>query len=186
MKKICLMIILSFLSSCLISASQNSAITPGDPSYFPLITGANLNGQNYNLPKDFSGKINIVTIGFEREHQIAIDTWIPQIQKLIESNKTLSIKFYELPVIYELGTFSRAWINNGMRIGIRDEEARNRTITIFTNRDKFIEILKMKIDKIYLIVLDDNGKILWRCEGEMTREKLNLLQRILQSYKIKN
>ena len=186
MKKISLLIILSFLSSCLISASQNSAITPGETSHFPLITGANLNGENFNLHKDFSGKLNIVSIGFEREHQTAIDTWIPSINKIIDLNKNLSIKFYELPVIYELGTFSRAWINNGMRIGIRDEEARNRTITVFTNRDKFFEILKMQGDKIYLLLLDDKGKILWRCEGEMNREKLNLLQRILESYKIKN
>lgn len=181
-----LLLFLFFLPSCIIGASQNSSIKALENSHFPQINGANLNGKNFNLPIDFSGKFNIIAIGFEREHQDAINTWIPSLQKIIDSNKNLSIKFYELPVIYELGRFSRAWINNGMRLGIRDSQARDRTITIFTNRDKFFEILNMQGDKIYLLLLNNNGKILWRCDGEMTKDKLNLLEKTLNSYKTNN
>lgn len=184
MKTIYTLSVLFCLSSCLISPSQNSKIKLNKPSHFPFINGANLNGKNFKLPKDFSGKLNIVALGFEREHQAAIDSWIPSILKLTKDYDYLSLKFYELPVIYELNAFSRAWINNGMRIGIKEDDARNRTITIFTNRDKFFEILDIQGDRIYLLLINEKGKIIWRCEGEMTKEKFNFMKKILDNYKL--
>jgi hypothetical protein len=183
MKKIFLFTTLLSLSSCLISASDNSQISANKPQHFPFLTGADLNGKKYNLPTELTGKFNLVAIGFEREHQSAIDTWIPALSEVIKTYPDLNIKFYEIPLIYELGTFSRVWVNNGMRFGIRDQEARNRTITVFTNRDKFYDIMKMEGDRIYLVLLSDEGKILWRTDGEMTSEKLILLKRILGSFK---
>ncbi len=183
MKKIFLILATLSLSSCLISASDNSQISANKPQHFPFLIGADLNGVKYNLPNQLSGKFNLIAIGFEREHQSAIDTWIPALTEVINTYPDLNIKFYEIPLIYELSTFSRAWVNNGMRFGIRDQEARKRTITVFTNRDKFYEIMKMQGDRIYLMLLSDEGKILWRTDGEMTSEKLILLKRILGSFK---
>ena len=74
--------------------------------------------------------------------------------------------------------------NNGMRIGIKEDDARNRTITIFTNRDKFFEILDIQGDRIYLLLINEKGKIIWRCEGEMTKEKFNFMKKILDNYKL--
>ncbi len=183
MKKICLITMTFLLSSCLISASKNSTISANQPQHFPFIDGANLNGDNYHLPNDFKGKINLVAIGFEREHQSAIDTWIPALDEIIKNYEQLEIKFYEIPLIYELNAFSRAWVNNGMRFGIRDENARNRTITVYTNRDQFFDLMKMQGDRNYLLLVGNDGKILWRTDGEMSLEKINLLKRILSSFK---
>lgn len=183
MKKIFLILATLSLSSCLISSSDNSQISANKPQHFPFLIGADLNGVKYNLPNQLSGKFNLIAIGFEREHQSAIDTWIPALTEVINTYPDLKIKFYEIPLIYELNAFSRAWVNNGMRFGIRDQEARKRTITVFTNRDKFYEIMKMQGDRIYLMLLSDEGKILWRTDGEMTSEKLILLKRILGSFK---
>ena len=138
MKKICLLFMLSFLSSCLISASQNSAITPGEQSYFPLITGANLNGQNYNLPKDFSGKINIVTIGFEREHQIAIDAWIPQIQKVFCLMYRYKSMFRQEPV-------EKKSTLHGRLIGIKICENEYKRVMRISNPDSGFTLIELLV-----------------------------------------
>jgi hypothetical protein len=151
------------LVSCFIGAGENSKIISNGTNNFPSISGIDLHGKKQQLPTAFSGEYNIIAIGFEREHQEPIDTWINYFNK----NNFLSdkIKFYEVPLIYELSKFSRTWVNNGMRFGIPSNEARQRTITVYTNRQEFTKILQMKEDRIYILVLNKSGKILWRTEG---------------------
>jgi hypothetical protein len=36
---------------------------------FPNVSSSNLEGQKFNLPKDFEGKLNIVVIAFRRLHR---------------------------------------------------------------------------------------------------------------------
>jgi len=180
MKKIFYLSTLFFLTSCFIGASQNSKITANKPQHFPFVSGIDLNGKKYELPNDFAGKINIIALGFEREHQDPINTWIPSIDQLIKNtNPQIGLKFYEVPLIYELSTFQRGWVNNGMRFGIRDETARQRTITVYTDREEFFKIMDMKGDRIYLLLVDNNGKILFQCEGEMTKENLDKIVKII-------
>ena len=180
MKKIYLLLLTISLTSCMIGSGENSSIQ-ANKDKFPLLAGINLEGKKHELPKDFIGELNLIAIGFEREHQEAINTWIKVADELIENNP--KIKFYEVPLIYELGTFSRTWINNGMRLGIQNEIARKRTITVFTNRDKFYEIMDMKGDRIYVLLLDKDGKILWRCEGLANQKNIDSLQKILKKIK---
>lgn len=180
MKKILSILLIIFTSSCIIGSGENSNITANENGYFPFVNGINLNGKKYHLPQDFNNDLNIIAIGFEREHQQIIDTWIPEIDKIINSNQTKkNIKFYELPLIYELKPISRTWINNGMRFGIPNEIARARTITVYTNRNKFLEIMKMQSDKVYIIVLDKRGKIIWQDQDEMKKNKIENLKKIL-------
>lgn len=180
MKKIGLFLIIMSITSCMIGSGENSSIEENKDK-FPLLSGINLEGKKFNLPQDFNGEFKIVSIGFEREHQEAINTWIKVADEVIKNNS--KIKFYEVPLIYELGGFSRTWINNGMRVGIQDKIARERTITVYTNRDKFFEIMNMKGDKIYTLLLDKDGKILWRCEGLANQKNVESLQRILKKIK---
>ena len=75
MKKICLILAIMSLTSCMIGSGENSSIEANN-NKFPLMSGINLDGIKHELPKDFAGELNLVSIGFEREHQEAINTWI--------------------------------------------------------------------------------------------------------------
>ncbi len=180
MKKIYLLLITISLTSCMIGSGENSSIKANDDK-FPFLSGINLEGKKFDLPQDLDGEFRIVALGFEREHQEAINTWIKVADDIVKNNP--KIKFYEVPLIYELGGVSRAWINNGMRLGIQDKIARQRTITVYTNRDKFFEIMAMKGDRIYVLLLDKNGKILWRTEGLANEKNIDSLQKTLKKIK---
>lgn len=171
------------LTSCFIGSGENSKILNLGEKKFPKLTGIDLNGNKKLLPESFEGKLNIVAIGFEREHQEAINTWIEVADAIIEKNP--EIKFYEVPLIYELSTFSRAWVNNGMRFGIQNEIARKRTITVYTNRDEFFNIMQMKGDRIYVAIINNEGDVLWLAEGVASKEKTESLQKFIKDFEAK-
>lgn len=179
MKKIISLILLLTISSCMIGAGENSKVEAGKNNYFPKITGIDLEGKKQELPAVFKNKLNLVIVAFKREQQAEVDTWIKAAEPILKENPNLS--FYEIPLIYELSAFKRMWVNNGMRFGIPDELARKRTITVYTNRTEFFEITQMKEEKIYALLLDSNGKILWRKDGVADDEKLLSLKKIILS-----
>ena len=178
MKNLFVIMSLLALSSCFIGSGENSKILNLGEKKFPKLTGIDLNGNKQLLPDSFAGKLNIVAIGFEREHQEAINTWIGVADEIIAKNP--DIKFYEVPLIYELSTFSRAWVNNGMRFGIQNEIARKRTITVYTNRDEFFNIMQMKGDRIYVAIINKEGDILWITDGVASKEKIESMQKFIK------
>lgn len=180
MKKLLLIIFAIFLQSCLIGSGKNSKIEENKDNYFPKLTGINLEGEELKLPQAFSNQFNLIVVAFKREQQTQVDTWIKEIEPILRVNPNLN--FYEIPLIYELSNFKRFWVNNGMRFGIKNEIARKRTITVYTNRSKFFKITKMDENKIYAILLDKDGKILWQTEGVANDAKIKNLAKELISY----
>ena len=109
-------------------------------------------------------------MAFKRKQQSEVDTWIKELDPILAKNSQIS--FYEIPLIYELSTFKRMWVNNGMRFGISDPIARKRTITVYTDRDEFFKITRMKEDSIYALLVNNSGKILWRVGGAANDKKI--------------
>ncbi len=177
MKNILKLVSLIFLTACSIGAGENSKMIVGKKGYFPQLVGIDLEGERRELPQSFTNKINIVVVAFEREQQANVNGWIKVVDEIIA--KRSDVSFYELPLIYELSSPSRSFINNGMRRGIPDVKARKRTITVYTNRDEFFKVMKMEGEKIYLLVLDANGKILQRIEGDATEKNVKNLRKKL-------
>jgi hypothetical protein len=177
--KIILALFFTFtLQACLIGSGENSKIEIGSAD-FPKMVGINLQGEKQQLPEAFDAKLNIVAIAFKREQQSDVDSWIKSTNEIISNNS--KIKFYEIPLIYELNMFARTWINNGMRRGIPGEVARKRTITVYTDRNKFFKIMSMKEEKIYILLIDNKGRILWRDHGISSPQKINSLTKSIKA-----
>lgn len=164
------------LQSC-IGAGTNSQIEVVGDDFFPKMVGIDLQGNERQLPQSFDAKLNLVIVAFKREQQVDVDSWIKVFPQIFAKNS--QINFYELPIIYELGAFSRMSINNGMRRGVKGDEARSRTITIYTNRTKFFDLMKMQEDKIYALLIDQSGKILWQKEGVANVQNVESLQNFI-------
>ncbi|MAS88075.1 MAG: hypothetical protein CMH30_08905 [Micavibrio sp.] len=176
MKYLCVFSLCLLLSAC-IGAGVNSPVESKAQGMFPAMTGIDLQGSEQLLPDAFEGEKNLVTIGFQREDQAEIDTWISYAEELEAADE--DFRFYEVPLIYEINPAYRWWINNGMRSGIPSDEARTRTITVYTDREKFFEIMDMSPDRIYTLLLDNNGKILWRGEGVLTEAHKAALKKFI-------
>lgn len=168
---------MGMMSSC-IGSGENTPITMQGANIFPTLKGIDLHGKDRVVPRDLQGEWRLVTIAFEREQQKDVDTWI---KALPEFEKVRSdLRYYELPVIYEMTSAGRFWVNNGMRSGVTEDAARERTITIYTDREAFFAHMKMKQDRISTLVLNAQGEIIWRHDGIADEEARTRLMRLLK------
>jgi hypothetical protein len=137
---------------------------------FPAVTGSNLQREKLALPQDFEGEQNLVLIAFQQWQQAQVDTWLPYARQLESTHS--GVRYYELPTIQRLNVLSRTFINEGMRAGIPDPVARERTITLYVDKLAFRQALQLPgEDNIYVLLLDRQGQVLWRTEGTFTPEK---------------
>ena len=150
-----------------------------EDSHFPTVSGFNLNRQELEFPRDFEGKLNLVIVPFQQYQQTIVNTWIPTMQEIEASFP--GFIYYELPTIYEMPVLSRTFLNEGMRAGIPDETARQRTITLYLDKETFKDALDIQSeDEIYLFLVDQGGNILWRSTGEYSPEKATSLLQFIQ------
>ena len=145
---------------------------------FPQVEGANLEKRNFRLPADFEGEANLVFIAFRRPQQAEVETWLPFAKELVESHRGL--RFYQLPTISIRGGMARYFINEGMRRGIPEQKAREVTITLYLEKEPFLQALDIPDeDSIHILLVGKEGRIHWRAEGSMTESSAAGLERAL-------
>ncbi|MFC1878821.1 hypothetical protein ACFLZW_02795 [Chloroflexota bacterium] len=148
-------------------------------THFPVVSGYNLNRQEFEFPRDFGGELNFVMIPFKQYQQDSINTWIPFAQQVEAIYPGLV--YYELPTIYEMPAISRTFLNEGMRAGIPDQTARERTITLYLDKQEFRSALDIPTeDDIHLLLVDREGNIVWRTVGEYTEDKASKIIEVIK------
>ena len=146
---------------------------------FPALESETLEKQAVHLPQDFRGERNLLFIAFEREQQRDIDTWLTQMKRYEDIDK--EFRYYEIPTIEKMNGFMRWFINTGMRHGIPDKKARERTITLYIDKEPFKKSLQITDEKkIYVVVVDRSGTVLWRASGPYEEAKGKSLQEFLK------
>jgi len=137
---------------------------------FPTVAGKNLERNSFHLPRDLDGQLNVLLIAFQRWHQSLVDTWVPFLQRLEAEHPEL--RYYELPTIQHLNPLSRVFINEGMRAGIPDPTARERTITLYVDKEAFRRTLHLPHEEdIYVLLVDRQGEVLWQVTGALKPDK---------------
>jgi hypothetical protein len=135
----------------------------------PAVSGSNLERKKLNLPEDLEGERNLVFVAFQQWQQRQVDSWLPFARQVEEAYPEL--RYYELPTIQRLNVLARTFINEGMRAGIPDPVARERTITLYVDKAAFREALDLPGEEnIYILLLDRRGWVLWQAEGAFTPE----------------
>ena len=162
-----------------IMPSKSKLLVLRDEPHFPVVSGFNLDRQEFEFPRDFEGDYNLVIVPFQRYHQQIVNTWIPFAQEVEASFP--GFIYYEMPTIYEMSALSRTFLNEGMRAGIPDQTARERTITLYLNKNTFKSALGIPDENdIYLFLVDRAGEIVWSSSGAYTVEKAESLLEFIQ------
>jgi len=146
---------------------------------FPTVSGSNLLREKLTLPQDFQGKLNLIFIPFEQWQQMEVDSWMPLARALEEQFDNLF--YYELPTIQTRNSFYKMFINEGMRAGIPNPKTRERTITLYLDKADFRTALDMADEEhIYVLVVDRQGKELFRTRGQYSPVGEAALRQILK------
>lgn len=172
---ILLLVYVAFISEGCISTSE---VTAGGQGVFPTVSGSNLNGEDKILPACLEKENTIVTVAFLRKQQELCDGWYEHISKYMAENKNTA--YFEIPTISKLNPFTRWFIYQGMKGGIKDTVMRGQVITLHIDKEPFKKSLGIESeDTIYNYVLGPKGEILGSVSGEWTEEKWNKLTRLL-------
>ena len=163
-----------------ISPSKSKLEITGDDTNFPIVSGFNLNRQELEFPQDFYGDLNLVVLAFKQNQQITVNTWLPFAQETEIAFP--GFIYYEFPTINEMSSLSRTFINEGMRAGIPDQTARERTVTLYLDKDALKSALDITDENsIYLYLVDRDGNIYWRSAGEYTEDKAGSLIEVVKA-----
>jgi hypothetical protein len=162
-----------------ISPSKSKLLVLREDAHFPVVSGFNLNRQEFEFPRDFSGDYNLLIVPFQQYQQQIVNTWIPFAQEVEASFP--GFIYYELPTIYQMPVLARTFINEGMRAGIPDQTARERTVTLYLNKETFKTALDIPTeDDIYLFLVNREGEILWRTTGAFSNDNASGLVQFLE------
>jgi hypothetical protein len=123
-----------------------------------------------SFPQDFPGRYTIALLAFRRYQQAHIDTWMPIAQVL--EKLFPGVGYIELPIVYEMPALRQFFLNEGMRAGIPDNKARERTSTLYVDKAEFLSELQIRTqDQIQVLLINQRGTILWRETGSFTPDK---------------
>jgi hypothetical protein len=148
---------------------------------FPDVSGRNLKRQKFVFPEDFPAKYTIVLMAFYRHHQNDVDTWIPFVGQ--KENDYEDLTYIELPVIYKMSPIGQFLLNEGMRAGIPDRNAREKTITLYLDKPDFLDSLDIDSeDEIQILLVEEGGEVLWKETGVFSAGKGSALEKTLQKY----
>ncbi len=165
-----------------IAPARSRLLVTRDEPHFPVVSGFNLNRQEVEFPRDFAGDLNLVIVPFQQWQQTLVNTWIPAAQEIEASFP--GFIYYELPTIYEMSAISRTFINEGMRAGIPDQTARERTITLYLDKQAYKSALDISNENdIYLFLVDRDGTILWSTVGEYSSQKAEELVEAIKEFR---
>jgi hypothetical protein len=175
MKKFLIIAATLIITSCAIGAGENSRVIGGRNGFFPRLSGINLEGTKHQMPQTFKNKINVVVFYFTYEQQADAYDWFEIVEQV--SKQYPEVSFYEIPVMNQKNVLLRGIINNELRRDAIDDEARKRTIAVYTDLEKFFKTMKMKEDQVYLLVVGENGKMMQRIEGGTSKENVELFKK---------
>ena len=82
-----------------------------------------------------------------------------------------------------MNPFARMSIDFGMKMGIPDRAAREATITLYIDKDRYRSALEIPSEEsITLLLVEPSGKILWRAEGPYAQDTARQLGAVIQLY----
>jgi hypothetical protein len=165
-----------------VAPNQSLLAVSREDIHFPTVSGFNLNRQEFTFPQDLAGELNILFVPFLQRQQLVVNTWIPF---ALETEAAFpGVVYYELPTIDEMPTLSRMFVNEGMRAGIPDETARDRTVTLYIDTKKFMEAADIPgKDAVHILLVNRSGDILWRTTGQFDEMKGQALLEAVRAYR---
>ncbi len=131
---------------------------------FPRLAARDLDGREVMLPAGLPGEWNVVIIAFRRQQQELVDSWVPWLEE--RAAAIPGLRFAELPAIGLQWQPARQVIDGGMAAAIRDQQARRRTLTIYTDLRRVTAPLGISDrSTIWLFLTDRAGRVRWRGSG---------------------
>ena len=143
----------------------------------PTLTAKRLDQQRIVLPHGLQSDRTLALVAFDRGHRPEIQSWI----RGLRLDQDASIAWFKMPVLNDPGTEQgRSNIESILLARHPADTERSRLVPVFTNREAFLRAAGLtSVDHAWVLVLNRDGKVLARAEGEFDQDKAQALRETL-------
>jgi hypothetical protein len=143
----------------------------------PTVTAKRLDQQRVVLPQQLPAERTLALVAFTRGHRAEIDSWIQGLR--LDTDST--IPWFRMPILNDPGTENaRGDIENRLLARHPAPIDRSRLVPVFTDREAFIRAAGLSgTDHAWVLVLNREGKVLARAEGQYDEGKAQALRETL-------
>jgi len=143
----------------------------------PTLTAKRLDQQMVVLPHGLTAERTLALVAFQGSQRGEVDSWI----KGLRLEHDPSIPWFKMPVLNDPGNESaRSDIESRMLARHPAGKDPSRLIPVFTDRQAFIRAAGLTgTEHAWVLVLDREGKVLARAEGEFDQHKAQALRETL-------
>lgn len=153
---------------------------PNESSFLgrlPTLTVKRLDQQRIVLPQGLPAERTLALVAFQPSHRNEIRSWI----RGLRLDQDPSIAWVKMPVLNDPGSErARSDIESVLLAGHPADSDRSRLVPVFTDRDAFIRAASLPgTEHAWVLVLDREGKVLARAEGQFNQDKAQALRETL-------
>lgn len=162
------------------AALMLAVAAPNDSNFLgqlPTLTVKRLDQQRIVLPQNLPAERTLALVAFQSSHRNEIRSWIEGLRL----NQDTSIAWFKMPVLKDPGSEqARSDIESVLLARHPADSARSRLLPVFTDRDAFIRAAGLPGNEhAWVLVLDRDGKVLARAEGQFDQNKAQALRETL-------
>ena len=152
---------LALLPLTALAAASVSEMAAGDT--LPELRGEYLSGRTAILPRDATGRVALLLVGFTYNSRFAVEAWTKRFREQFGADPRVT--FYEVPMIGGPARLGKWFIDSGMRRGTPKADHEH-VITVYGGTDPWKRRVGFRDPKTaYLILLDGSGRVAWRYAG---------------------
>jgi len=154
-----------------VAAAPVAELAVGDQ--LPALRGEFLSGRSAVLPQAASGRVALLMLGFTYDSRFAVEAWAKRFRQ--DFGTQPKVTFFEIPMIGGMARLGKWFIDSGMRRGTPKADHEN-VITVYGGTDQWKQRVGFRDTRAtYLILLDPNGKVVWRYAGSLDEEPYKAL-----------
>ncbi len=145
----------------------------------PALTVKRLDQQRTALPQGVPAERTLALVAFQSGQRDEIQSWIHGLRL----DQDASIAWFKMPVLNDPGSErARSDIESILLARHPADVHRSRLVPVFTDRDAFIRAAGLSgAEHAWVLVLDREGKVLARAEGQFDQDKAQALRETLLS-----
>ena len=119
-------------------------------------------------------------VAFRRNQQTEVDSWIAWAEDHTALVARSGLACYEVPVLSGLWRPFRGVIDGGMAAAVTATEARQRTLTVYTEIRRVTTALRIAdTDTLTVLLLSSDHRVAWRTTGGVSPTSATALEQAL-------
>lgn len=163
-----------------VAAHATDPAMPLEPGVLlPPMRGELLSGSQATLPDTARGRTALLLLGFSYDSRFFVEAWAERFRTFYAADSLVT--FYEIPVLGGMARVAKPFIDRGMRNGT-PAALHGNVLCVWGETDAWkARVGYRDAADAYLLLLDRDGRLVWRYAGPCDTSAWEALKRRMQA-----